>query len=75
MVLGENMVLLLGGLGIGCIAALVAVLPHWILQSADPPWATLALLLPVIIAAGLAAGWLAVRSALAAPLLPALRGD
>lgn len=75
MVIGENIVLLLGGLGIGCVAALVAVLPHWILQSADTPWATLALLLLIITVTGLAAGWLAVRSTLRAPLLPALRGD
>jgi len=75
MVLSENVALLLSGLGIGCLAALVAVLPHWILQSADTPWATLAFLLLTITLAGLASGWLSVRAALRAPLLPALRGD
>lgn len=75
MVLGENIVLLLGGLTIGSAAALVAVLPHWLLHRAETPWQTLALLLLAILATGLSAGWLAVRAALSAPLLPALRGD
>ncbi|MCG8449782.1 MAG: ABC transporter permease [Pirellulales bacterium] len=75
LVLGENSVLLLAGLGIGCAAALAAVLPHWLLQEADVPWRTLLLLLLVILGAGLAAGILAVRATLRAPLLPALRGD
>ncbi len=75
MVLGENMVLLLSGLGIGCLAALVAVLPHWFLQSAETPWGTLGSLLLAILLAGVAAGWLAIRAAIRAPLLPALRGD
>lgn len=75
MVLGENVVLLVGGLGIGCLAALAAVLPHWLLRQATMPWATLAGLLLAVAVAGLAAGWLAVRAVLRAPLLPALRGD
>ena len=75
LVLGENVVLLLGGLGIGCLAALVAVLPHGLLQEATPPWKTLVLLLLTVAVTGVLAGWLAVRSALRAPLLPALRGD
>ncbi len=75
MVLGENAILLLGGLGIGTFAALVAVLPHFFLQAAGTPWVTLLGLLVTVLVAGLLAGWLAVRAAVRAPLLPALRGD
>ena len=75
MVLGENMALLLGGLTIGCLAALVAVLPHWALHRAATPWGTLGLLLAAIVVTGLSAGWLAVRAAVRAPLLEALKGE
>ncbi|MCI0332999.1 MAG: ABC transporter permease [Planctomycetes bacterium] len=75
MVIWENAVLLLGGLAVGCIAAAVALLPQWAPQGANVPWITLAALLGTIAVAGLAAGWLATRSALRVPILPALRGD
>jgi ABC-type antimicrobial peptide transport system permease subunit len=75
MVLGENGVLLLGGLAIGCLAAAVALVPQWDPQAAQVPWQTLANLLAVIALVGLAAGWLATRTALRAPIVPALRGD
>jgi hypothetical protein len=75
MVVSENAVLLLGGLAVGCTAAAVALLPQWGPQSAGIPWRTLAALLGVIAAVGLVAGWLATRSALRAPIVPALRGD
>lgn len=75
MVLGENALLLLAGLGIGVVAALVAVVPHYFLQAASTPWRTLLVLLATVLVAGLLAGWLAVRAAVRAPLLPALRGD
>ncbi len=75
LVLGENLVLLVGGLGIGCLAAAVAVLPHWWLGAADTPWATLAAMLLTVALAGTIAGGLAVRAAVRAPLVAALRGD
>jgi ABC-type antimicrobial peptide transport system permease subunit len=75
MVLSENLVLLVGGLGIGCLAALLAVLPHAIVQQAGTPWGTLAVLLGIVVLAGAAAAWLASRFVLRSPLLPALRGD
>jgi ABC-type antimicrobial peptide transport system permease subunit len=75
MVLAENLVLLLGGLGIGCLTALTAVLPHAISEQAGTPWATLALLLGIVAVAGAAAAWAASRMVLRAPLLPALRGE
>jgi ABC-type antimicrobial peptide transport system permease subunit len=75
MVLWENGVLLLGGLAVGCIAAGVALIPHWLPRDASVPWPTLGVLLATIAAVGLLAGWLATRSVLSAPILPALRGD
>ena len=75
MVLAENLVLLVGGLGIGCLAALVAVLPHAVTEHAGTPWLTLTILLAIVLAAGAAAAWLASRFVLRAPLIPALRGE
>jgi ABC-type antimicrobial peptide transport system permease subunit len=75
MVVGENAVLLLGGLVVGCLAAAVALVPQWAPRQASIPWQALAAMLGAIAVVGLAAGWLATRSALRAPLLPALRGD
>jgi ABC-type antimicrobial peptide transport system permease subunit len=75
MVMVENVLLLLGGLAVGCVAAAVALLPQWLPKEASVPWTSLAGLLAVIAVVGLAAGWLATRSALRAPILPALRGD
>jgi ABC-type antimicrobial peptide transport system permease subunit len=75
MVVGENAVLLLGGLAVGCAAAAIALIPQWAPQQASVPWETLAALLALIIVVGLVAGWLATRSTLRTPLVPALRGD
>jgi hypothetical protein len=75
MVLAENLVLLIGGLAIGCLAALAAVVPHAAIQQIGVPWGTLSCLLAIVAAAGAGAAWLASRSVLRAPLLPALRGD
>jgi hypothetical protein len=75
MVLAENLVLLVGGLAIGSLAALAAVLPHALTEQAGTPWLTLATLLAIIAAVGSLAGWLASRAVLRAPLIPALRGD
>ena len=44
-------------------------------SGASVPWRRLALLLGTIAVVGLVAGWLATRSALRAPIVPALRGD
>jgi ABC-type antimicrobial peptide transport system permease subunit len=75
MVVWENAVLLVGGLVVGCMAAVVALVPQWAPQDAAVPWLTLSLLLASIAVVGLAAGWFVTRSALRAPILPALRGD
>ena len=75
MVLSENILLLLAGLGGGTLAALVATLPHWAFADAGIPWTTLAILLAMVTICGIAAGWLAVRAAVKAPLMATLRGD
>jgi ABC-type antimicrobial peptide transport system permease subunit len=75
MVLSENLLLLVGGLGIGSAAALAAVVPHAAIQQVGAPWGTLAVLLAIVAAVGVAAGWWAARTALRAPLVPALRGE
>jgi hypothetical protein len=69
------LVLLIGGLSIGTLAAVAAVLPHWWLGEADVPWETLAAMLLTVAVAGAVASGLAVRAAVREPLLPALRGD
>jgi ABC-type antimicrobial peptide transport system permease subunit len=75
MVLLENLVLLVGGLAVGTIAALVAVLPQMVLGAARPPLVDLAVTLGVVLIAGVATGMIAVRATLSAPLVGALRGE
>jgi hypothetical protein len=75
MVVWENAVLLLSGLVVGYIAAAIALIPQWAPHGASIPWRTLALLLGAIAIVGVVAGWLTTRRALAAPIVPALRGD
>ena len=75
MVLLENIILLVGGMAIGCLAAFVAVLPQALVEQVGTPWKTLAVLLGIVAVAGVAAGWWAARIALRTPLIPALRGE
>lgn len=75
LVMLENVVLLVGGLALGVLAALIAVLPHWILGGASVPWLSLAATLATVLIAGLLAGLLAVRATLRAELIPALRAE
>jgi ABC-type lipoprotein release transport system permease subunit len=75
LVMIENALLLAGGLGVGVVAALVAVLPHWLFGGASVPWRSLALTLALVLIVGLLAGLVAVRATLHAELLPALREE
>jgi ABC-type lipoprotein release transport system permease subunit len=75
LVLAENSLLLLIGLSIGAAAALLAVSPHLLAGNAVVPWGSLAATLLLIVVVGTGAAVAAVRRALAAPLLPALKGD
>ena len=75
LVLAENTLLLVVGLAIGSAAALLAVAPHLLAGNAAVPWTSLGATLLTIVLVGTGAAVLAVRRALAAPLLPALKGD
>ncbi|MFH1920107.1 MAG: FtsX-like permease family protein, partial [Planctomycetota bacterium] len=75
LVMLENGLLLLAGLGAGVAAALVAVLPHLASGGASIPWVSLGATLILVLAVGLLAGLAAVRAVLVAPLLAALRGE
>jgi ABC-type antimicrobial peptide transport system permease subunit len=75
LVMLENTLLLVGGLAVGVVAALVAVLPHWLGGGASVPWLSLTATLALVLVVGLLAGLLAVRATLRAELIPALRED
>jgi ABC-type antimicrobial peptide transport system permease subunit len=75
IVMLENGVLLVGGLVVGVLSALVAVLPHLLAGGASIPWRSLGLTLGLVLVVGLAAGMWAVRATLRAPLLAALRAE
>ena len=74
MVMAENALLLVVGLIAGVGTAFLSVLPHLALGGSLPV-TRLAILLGVVLLAGLLAGFLAVRSTLKAPLLAALRKE
>ncbi len=75
LVLWENALLLVGGLAVGTIAAGVALLPHLLAGGAHLPWTSTAATLLLVLAVGLAAGALAIRAALRAPIVATLRGE
>jgi hypothetical protein len=75
LVVAENAFLLAVGLAVGTASALVAVFPHLIESAASVPWLTLGGTLALVFAVGLAASLAAVRRALRAPLIPALREE
>ncbi len=74
LVLAENGFLLILGLGVGTLAALLAVAPH-LTGGGEVPWLTLLGLLGLVLLVGLAAGVAAVAATLRAPLVPALRHE
>ncbi|HLA83801.1 MAG TPA: FtsX-like permease family protein, partial [Thermoguttaceae bacterium] len=75
LVLAENGFLLIAGLACGVMAAAVAVLPHLLSGDASVPVASLAGTLAIVLLVGLVASALAVRAAVASPLLEALREE
>ena len=75
LVLLEHLTLLLGGLGIGLTAALVAVIPHAWTTEVRPPWGTLAWVLMTILLVGIVSGYLALRPVIRASLMNALRSE
>jgi ABC-type antimicrobial peptide transport system permease subunit len=76
IVVAENAVLLVCGLGLGAIAAAVAVGPAALARGARLPLsAGGAGLLLAVLASGLLSSFIATRAALRAPLLASLRAD
>jgi ABC-type antimicrobial peptide transport system permease subunit len=75
IVLLENFTLLLGGVLTGCLAAVVAVLPHAFFGGTSPPGWDLLALLGLVLAVGLISSLLPVRATLQAPVVAALRGN
>lgn len=75
LVTAENAVLLGLGLLLGTVSGLLASAPRLLAAGGELPWSSLGLTLLAVAAAGLFACWAAVRSALAAPLLPALKEE
>lgn len=75
MVLAENVLLLVLGVGIGMAAALVAIAPHLVGGDAKIVVGRIAVLLGSVAAVGLTAGGLAVMGSLRTPVLTALRRE
>jgi len=75
LVISEHTVLLLVGLGIGVVAALVAVMPAMLSPGANPPHRSLALTLAGVLASGILWTWLAAAMALRGRLVDALRSE
>ncbi len=75
LVLGETALLLAAGLACGAGSAGLAVLPGALSRSGSVPWAALGATFTAIVTAGFLASIVAVRAALRAPLVPALRRD
>jgi putative ABC transport system permease protein len=75
LVLVENSFLLLTGLLCGAVCALLAVAPHLAARADALPWGQLAVMLALVIAAGLGSSVLAVRAAWHVPMLTALREE
>jgi putative ABC transport system permease protein len=71
----ENLLLLLVGLGVGLLAALMAVLPHLIGRGASVPFGLLAAIFAMVLFTGLTASLFAMRGVLRTPILLALREE
>ena len=75
VVMGETAVLLFFGIGCGAVCAVLAVLPHALLNGLDPPIKESLVLLFGIMVFGLVAGLAAVRRVSTMPLLESLRSN
>jgi ABC-type antimicrobial peptide transport system permease subunit len=75
MVVAENALLLFCGLLTGVLCALLAIAPAFYARGGRLPTASLAVLLALVVVAGLAASVVATVAALRSPLLPALRAE
>ncbi|QDU53242.1 ABC transporter permease [Gimesia panareensis] len=73
IVLAENAFLLVWGLASGIVSALLAMLPHLLSTGADLPWFSGFLILLAVLITGMLSAFLAVLSAVRAPILATLR--
>ena len=72
MIFLENSALLLGGLGMGWLAASCVTLPHWWFGDASIPWWDLLGMLGLVALIGMATGVFAVRGMLGISVREAL---
>jgi ABC-type antimicrobial peptide transport system permease subunit len=75
MVVREHGALLLAGLGVGIVAALLAVLPALLAPHGEFPYVSLAITLGAVLVSGAVWTWLAASLALRGRLLDALRNE
>lgn len=75
LILLENALLLLTGLGCGVLAAILAILPHLLRRAASIPLGWLGATLGLVLVVGLLASLAAVRAAAGTPLLSALKDE
>ncbi len=75
MVLGEHALLLVLGLGLGLLAAIIAILPALLSPGGEIPWRSLPATLVGVFLNGALWTWLAARFALRGELLAALRNE
>ncbi len=75
VVMGETATLLLFGIGCGAVCAVLAVLPHALINGLEPPIVEPLVLLVGITLFGLCAGLAAVRRVSTMPLLESLRSN
>jgi ABC-type antimicrobial peptide transport system permease subunit len=74
LVLVENALLLVIGLACGVLAALASVAPH-VASGATVPWLRLAVMLGLVMGAGIAVAFAATAGILRVPVIPALRRE
>jgi hypothetical protein len=75
IILAENAFLLVCGLAIGTVCAAIAVGPQWVQRGGNVPVLTVAALPLAVLAVGIVVSWLALRAAIRAPLVAALRSE
>jgi putative ABC transport system permease protein len=75
LVMTESVLLLVGGLATGMVAALMAVVPHVLFGGASLQLRDPGVMLAVVLAAGLLTSLLAVRATLTTDVIAALRGE
>lgn len=75
LIFRENSFLLLCGLGIGLMAALIAIIPHLLVGGASIPTGALVVVLGLVLLIGFLAALAGVRMTVRAPLVAALRNS